>query len=259
MALLGVLIGSGVAAQTSPGDPWGNLPLSTGQASEAPGGQFFPVPQVAPPASPLLTVDWEGLYQRSAWGQRVARDIAVAGGDLTRENNRVTEELTAEERDLTKRRAGMAPADFRAAADAFDSKVVGIRRAQETKSRAIAALADEERRAFISAALPLLDTVLVSRGATAVIDARVIIRSLVSLDVTEDMVTLADQRLGDGAGRVDAARAAAAASAPAAERQNGATVPTAPDAGGANPPAAGATASDGPEVADPVAPATGTP
>ena len=214
LALLGAMTGAGVVAQTASDDPFNALPLSSGRPVDAQRPTVFPVPRSgaeAAPVSPLLTVDWDGLYQRSAWGQRVTREIAAAGGDLTRENNRVTEELTAEERDLTKRRAELAPADFRAAADAFDAKVVGIRRAQEAKSRAIAALADDERRAFITAALPLLDSVLEARGATAVIDARVIIRSLVSLDITDDLVAAADARLGDGAGRVEAAREAAGA------------------------------------------------
>jgi Skp family chaperone for outer membrane proteins len=211
--LLGVALGSGAAAQGLRDDLLQGLPLSTGRAA---GDVQSSVPMTFPQGaaqgliSPILTIDWDGLYQRSAWGLRVAREIATAGGDLNTENTRVADQLTAEEKDLTERRPGMAPVDFRAAADAFDARVVAIRRAQEAKSRAIAAQADEERRAFISAALPLLDAVLAERGATAVIDARVIIRSLGAVDVTEDMVTFADDRLGDGKGRVEAARAAAA-------------------------------------------------
>lgn len=165
------------------------------------GGQVIEVP------SPILTLDWEELYTRSAWGRRVTAEIEVTSTDLNRENSRIADDLIAEERDLTARRNSLDAKDFRAEADAFDVRVVGIRRAQETKARAVAARSDVERSAFISNAIGLLDAMIEARGAVVVIDRRAIIRGAGAVDVTADMVARADAAFGDGAALSNAAQA----------------------------------------------------
>jgi len=148
--------------------------------------------------SPILTLDWERLYDRSLWGARVTAEASAASARLATENSRIAEGLVAEEKSLTERRANMTPEDFRAEADAFDRRVVGIRAAQEAKARDLARRRDDERQAFIEAAFPLLDDVLRARGAVAILDRRVIIRGAKEIDVTEDLGSRVDTALGDG-------------------------------------------------------------
>lgn len=150
----------------------------------------------------ILTLDWDRLYEGSAWGQRVVRDVAEASRALNTENNRIADALVAEERALTEQRATMELAAFRAAAEAFDKRATEIRAAQKAKAQALQARLDQERGAFIQAALPILDELLVARGAAIVLDRRVIIRGLADLDVTAELVRLVDERVGDGAGVV---------------------------------------------------------
>lgn len=181
IAVLAVPVG--VAAQSASGEAGQERP---------PAQQIIEVP------SPILTLDWEELYTRSAWGNRVAADLEAASSALNRENTRIADGLVEEERSLTERRAKMDPEAFRTEADAFDQRVIGIRRAQETKARSLSAQADSERSRFISAAIGLLDAMIEARGAVVVIDRRAIIRGAGAVDVTDEMVMRVDAALGDG-------------------------------------------------------------
>lgn len=167
--------------------------------------------------SPILTLDWERLYEGSLWGQRVDADIAAASASLSAENARIAEELVAEEKALTDRRGGMEPAAFRAEADAFDQRVIGIRAAQDAKVRELSRRVDEERQTFIEAVFPLLDAVLEARGAVAILDQRAIIRGAAAIDVTRDIGQRADALLGAGPARPDTPKAPASPAAPAPE------------------------------------------
>lgn len=164
------------------------------------GGSAAPVPSV-PAVAGILMLDWEQLYERSAWGRRVSREIAAESLALNSENNRIADDLIAEEKALTERRAGMASAAFRAEADAFDQRATGIRTAQKAKAQALSRRFEDERQAFIQAAVPLLDKVLAARGAALVIDRRMVIRGLSQIDITQEMATLVDAEIGDGADR----------------------------------------------------------
>lgn len=162
--------------------------------------------ETSPPAgaSSVLTLNWDELYNSSLWGQRVKREIAAASADLRKENDRIAGQLEAEERDLTTRRASMVPADFQAAADAFDKRATEIRAAQKAKADAIQTQFNAEQQAFVQTVMPMLDEVLRARGAVVVLDSRVIIRGLAEADVTKALAARVDKEIGDGAGRVKA-------------------------------------------------------
>ncbi|WP_406736507.1 OmpH family outer membrane protein [Thioclava sp. GXIMD4215] len=147
---------------------------------------------------PILTLDWEELYQKSAWARRVKQQLAQESTRLAAENKRIADDLIEEEKTLTRRRATMTPEAFRSAADAFDEKATGIRAAQKAKAEALARQVEAEQQAFLKAALPLLDDLLQQKGAQIVIDRRVIIRGLAQIDVTDDMLEIVDSKLGTG-------------------------------------------------------------
>ena len=186
------------------------LPAAGQQAGQGPraegmpevsSGDSTPAQEIIVP-SPVLTLDWERLYAGSLWGRRVNAEIAAASRMLQTENTRIADDLVTEERDLTERRPTMSLADFNAAAEAFDQRATGIREAQRAKAQALSRQLEEERQAFIAAAMPLLDDMLATRGAVVVLDARVIIRGLAQADITAELGARVDAEIGDGAGQV---------------------------------------------------------
>jgi len=147
---------------------------------------------------PVLTLDFEKLFENTRWGKRIRTDLAAASQALNTENNRIADDLVAEEKDLTTRRATLAPDVFRKEADAFDQRATGIRNAQKAKAQALSTQFDADRQAFFNAVAPLLDEVLAARGAVVVLDRRAIIRGLNQADITDDLVALMDARRGEG-------------------------------------------------------------
>ncbi|WP_273524588.1 OmpH family outer membrane protein [Rhodosalinus sediminis] len=135
--------------------------------------------------SPVLTIDPDRLYAESAYGRRVAEALDEQGAALAAENRRIEAELAAEERALTERRPEMAPEAFRAEAEAFDRRVMRIRREQDAKARALAARSDAARRTFIRAARPVLEEMMRESGAAVIVEARSVFMSLDAVDITE--------------------------------------------------------------------------
>lgn len=150
--------------------------------------------------SPILTLDQERVFLDSLWGKRAAAEIEKLSAALAAENRRIEAELTAEERALTEKRPDMPPEEFRAAADAFDARVVDIRRVRDGKARDLADLRDAERQKFFAVAFPILGEVLRARGAVAILDARAIFIASDAIDVTTETIARIDAAVGDGAG-----------------------------------------------------------
>ncbi|MCI5112654.1 MAG: OmpH family outer membrane protein [Marivita sp.] len=147
----------------------------------------------------ILTVAPEALYTQSDFGQRIAREIEEESLEIAAENRTIEAELTAEERELTELRDSLAPADFRARAEAFDEKVQRLRREQDEKARAVGTRNDEARRALLTAAQPILLQLMVESGAVAVLDRRVVLLSVDSVDITEQAILRVNAEFGDGA------------------------------------------------------------
>ncbi|MCR9156328.1 MAG: OmpH family outer membrane protein [Rhodobacteraceae bacterium] len=147
----------------------------------------------------ILTVAPEALYTKSDFGQRIAREIEAESAEIAGENRRIESELTAEERELTELRDTLAPADFRARAEAFDEKVQRLRREQDEKARAVGTRNEEARRALLTAAQPLLLQLMIESGAVAVLDRRVVLLSVDSVDITEQAISRVNAEFGEGA------------------------------------------------------------
>ncbi|PTV94817.1 periplasmic chaperone for outer membrane proteins Skp [Rhodobacter aestuarii] len=147
---------------------------------------------------PVLTMDVEGLFERTLWGKRIMSELAAESAALTAENNRIADDLIAEEKSLTDRRASLAPGAFRAEADAFDERATGIRNAQRAKSQALSQSFENQRQAFYTTVAPLMDEFLASRGAVVLLDRRAIIRGLEAADITDELVDMVNARMGDG-------------------------------------------------------------
>ena len=156
-------------------------------------------PAVGAPVLQFRTLDEEALFTASLFGQRVQREIEQASRALEQENADLLARLTAREQELTEARATLPPADFRAAADAFDLEAEEIRRTQAEKRQRLATYRDAEQRRFFQMSLPILQAVLVSTGAQVVIDARAVILGVEGMDLTREAIDAVNQGLGDGA------------------------------------------------------------
>ncbi len=152
----------------------------------------------APVESPVLTLDQERFFTETLWGKRVTAELNADSAALGAENRRIEAELTAEEKNLTERRPNMTAEEFRKAADDFDARVVGIRNAQDAKTRALNGRGETERQEFFNKALPVISDVLRERGAVVILDSRAIFVSAGSIDITDTLVAEIDRRIGAG-------------------------------------------------------------
>lgn len=151
-------------------------------------------------ASPVLTINQEELFQNSAFGRRIEAELNAASAALAAENRRIEAELADEEQALTDRRATMDPAEFRALAEAFDAKVVELRRTQDGKARDLSRRPEEARQEFFRAVVPVLTAVVRERGAMVILDTRAVLLSADAIDITAEAIARIDAALGDGGG-----------------------------------------------------------
>ncbi|MGB3689760.1 MAG: OmpH family outer membrane protein [Jannaschia helgolandensis] len=162
-----------------------------------------PPQAVGVPQSAVVVLDRDTLFSNSLFGRRVARDIETASTELAAENRRIEAELEAEERALTIRRDEMDVVAFRTLADDFDSRVTGIRQAQDAKARAITQQTERAQQIFFERANPVLVDLARETGALVILDRRIVIASADQVDITALAQTRIDAMLGDGSGLLD--------------------------------------------------------
>ena len=144
--------------------------------------------------SPVLTVDSERLFSESQFGQRVALALEEAGREVQIENDRIAADLEAEELELTKQREILTPEEFRELATAFDAKAERIRGEREEALRSLNRRLDEERREFLSAAIPILQEIMLEAGAAVVLEQRSVFISARAIDITAMAIERIDSR-----------------------------------------------------------------
>ena len=143
----------------------------------------------------ILTLDQDRLFLESDFGKAViVRDRADTSA-LEQENRRIEAELVAEEQALTEARAGLSAEEFSARAAAFDAKVERIREEQDAKARQLVAKRDSNRQEFIRVAVPVLDDLLLAKGALAILEQSAIIRSVPAMDVTDEAIAIINSAL----------------------------------------------------------------
>lgn len=166
--------------------------------------RVIPLPgeEAAVAVSPVLTIDQNRLYLESAWGQRAEAQLEAEGNLIAAENERLTQLLSSEEADLTDRRGDLDPAEFRRLAENFDIRATEVRRERAQAVQALNGWADADRAAFFRAMLPLMGDMMAERGAVVVLDHRTVLLSLEGIDITEPLIGMVDDRIGDGDGAV---------------------------------------------------------
>lgn len=146
----------------------------------------------------IRTIDDERLFRQSLFGQRVAEEIGRASRALEAENDRLLEELTAQEADLTNRRSEMSVEEFRSAATEFDVFAEEARRSQAEKRQRLTQFEEAERRRFFASSEAVLQRVLEQVGGDILIDGRAVIIARPGLDMTDAAIAGMDEEIGDG-------------------------------------------------------------
>lgn len=145
--------------------------------------------------SPVLTIDSERLFAESALGQRIRAEIEAARASLQAQNDEIAAELEAEELELTEQRQDLSPEAFRALADAFDTKAQRIRGERAEELRKLGARLDEERRAFLQAAIPILEDIMREAGAAVILEQRTTFIAVRAVDITGLAIERIDQSI----------------------------------------------------------------
>ncbi len=148
--------------------------------------------------SPILTIDSDRVFNDSAFGERVARDVDAQGSALAAENRKIETDLEAEELELTAKRTTMDAETFRQLADEFDAKVQEIRARQAQKGRALNQLVDQEREVFLNGAGPVLEELMRDSGAAVILERRSVFVSANAIDITDEAIARIDESLGSG-------------------------------------------------------------
>lgn len=153
------------------------------------------------PQSPILTVDSDLMFSQSQFGVRVAQELAADESVLLAENRRIQAELTAEEKALTEKRGEMDANAFRAVAEAFDARVVQIRKEQDAKAANLEQRRQREQEAFIRAASPILTSLMREAGASVILERRNVLLGDPAVDITPFAIERLNQTLRDGLAR----------------------------------------------------------
>ena len=162
--------------------------------AQSPGGPLDP----GVVRSPVLVIEFDTVYARSAYGQRVSRQLEAEGAEIAAENRRIEAELTEEERRLTEQRKSMAAEDFRELAAAFDEKVQTLRQQQDVKARSLNQRSEEAQRRFLDLARPVLERLMRESGAAVILERRAVFVAADVIDVTDDAIRLIDAAIGPG-------------------------------------------------------------
>ena len=141
--------------------------------------------------SPILTIDSDRIFNESAFGLRVARDVEVQSSVLAAENRKIEAELEDEERLLTDQRNTLDTT-------AFDQKVQKTRAAQAAKGRSLNQMVDQERSLFLNAAVPVLEELMQDAGAAVILERLSVFVSANAIDITDEAIKRLDATLGCG-------------------------------------------------------------
>ncbi len=150
--------------------------------------------EAVPSPTPVLVLDWERLFSNARLGQYVLEGIEEQRVGLAAENNRIQEELTAEELELAERRPSLDTEEFQALADDFDQKVQRIRADQDAKELALQRRVVVARQRFQREVEgSLIAEIMRERGAVLVLDSSTARIFSNDIDITEEAMV----RLGD--------------------------------------------------------------
>ncbi|WP_165611575.1 OmpH family outer membrane protein [Cognatiyoonia sediminum] len=140
----------------------------------------------------IFVINADRLFAESEIGQSIREDFQVRRLELQAENERIIEELVAEEQDLAARRPDMDVEEFRLEAEAFDRKAIEIRAARDAKERSISEAAEEAQARFNEQVREVAGQVMIERGGKVILDSRSVYLALRSIDITDAVIDRLD-------------------------------------------------------------------
>lgn len=149
-------------------------------------------------ASPVLTVDRDAMFSRSALGRRILAVLEQDRTALATENRQIEAELSQEEAELTRIRPSLLPHEFTERANAFNDKVQAFRTTQDGKARDLQRRFELERQRFFESATQVLASIAQDRGALVVLDNNVVLLAVGAIDVTGEAIERLNASVGDG-------------------------------------------------------------
>lgn len=149
-----------------------------------------------PPASPVLVIESERLFLETEFGQASLRAIEEQARRLASESREIDAQLIEEERALTEARPNLSPEEFRTRADAFDERVLRLRRERDEASTRLTRAREEAEIILREAALPVLAQIVLDRGAVVVFERREVFIVDDSIDITDAAIAGINARLG---------------------------------------------------------------
>lgn len=175
-----------------------SLPAQSGPAPATTGPGALPaLPQGVSPV-PFRILDQDRLLRDSRLGQQILEGVRAAEQRLAEANQLLFDQLASEERALTEARATLGAEEFRARADAFDTRVEAIRAERVQASQALASWSDGEAQRFFDAALPILVQLMNEEGLLALLKPDTLILGSDWLDVTDAAIARIDAALDAG-------------------------------------------------------------
>ncbi|MYF87969.1 MAG: OmpH family outer membrane protein [Boseongicola sp. SB0676_bin_33] len=141
-------------------------------------------------ATPIVVIDRERLLNETRQGALLLAKLDQEAQDLAAENSRILDELTAEERELTDRRAELPPEEFRDLANAFDARVQKLRAETDEKERLLSRAAEEARLRF---SLDVISDIARARGAFVVLDHRDVVLFADAVNITDEAIRQINQ------------------------------------------------------------------
>ncbi|MCB1388850.1 MAG: OmpH family outer membrane protein [Rhodobacteraceae bacterium] len=161
-------------------------------------GPALPPPPQGVSAVPFRILDQDRLLRGSQLGQQILEGIRAAESRLAAENQRLFDQLAAEERALTDARATLSADEFRARADAFDARVESIRTERAQASQDLTQWSEREAQRFFDAALPVLVQMMNDEGLLALLKPDTLILGSDWLDITDAAIARIDAAVADG-------------------------------------------------------------
>ena len=144
----------------------------------------------------IATLDQEGLFRSSLFGQRVFKEVSDESEILLAQELLLQSQLETEESLLTAERKKIDIEKFKKLASAFDKKVQKIR-AETTENRMkLGEYSESERNRFFKIILPVLVQLSDEFGITTLLDHRMAILS--RKDITDAAIERVDKIIGDG-------------------------------------------------------------
>lgn len=155
-----------------------------------------PQPLAQEQSDPRILVVSRDRVLRETAASRALRETerSITEAFQTQVDN-VKRALTAEEEELTRLRGELDREAFNARTEAFDLKVRTARRESQRHAAELQRAFQKGRDSLVAQLAPILIDVLRARGADIVLDADAILVAAPSVDVTDEVIRLFDERV----------------------------------------------------------------